>query len=172
MFPYLYIDRNLSIMAENNLNPAVLYKIILMNQPAQINTQLYFEEKDELHKITDVYVDGQTTEVCLEEDYSTKVYIDIGAADFGRNAYSYSEWDAMVEHYKDADFATLTEDNVQILDLADTDEIIIKQAFPEHDFFTGIGVTTTAVFMLKTSIYNIETTVGTRSYKAKQIWEN
>lgn len=172
MFQYLYIDRNLSRLAKDNLNPAVLYKIILMNQPTNMNEQLYFEEKEELHKITDIYIDGQTTEVCLEKDYSTKVYIDIGAADYGRNAYTYTEWDEMVERYKDFDKAATTEDNVQILDLADTDEIIIKQAFPEHDFFTGIGVTTTAVFMLKTSIYNIETTVGTRSYKAKQIWEN
>ena len=171
MFDYLYIDRDLQTPAKNNLNPAILYKIVLMHQPSQMNQQLYFEEDERLHKITDVYIDGQTTEVCLEEDYSTKVYIDIGAADHGRNAYAYSEWDAMVEHYKDADSATMTEDNVQILDLEDTDEIIIKQAFPEHDFFTGIGVTTTAVFMLKTVVYNIENTEGTRSYDAKQNYE-
>lgn len=172
MFDYLYIDRDLQTSAKNNLNPAVLYKIVLMHQPSQMNQQLYFEEDERLHKITDVYIDGQTTEVCLEEDYSTKVYIDIGAADHGRNAYNFDEWDTMVEYYKTADYASSTDDNVQILDLEDTDEIIIKEAFPEHDFFTGIGVTTTAVFMLKTVIYNIETTEGTKSYRTKGIWED
>lgn len=174
--PYLYLDRELiKPMASNgsNLNPAVLYKIILMAHPNNINQQLYFEEDERLHKITDVYIDGQSFEVCLEKDYSTKVYIDIGAADFGRNAYNYDEWDAMVEYYKDKDKANVTlpaypsDDNVQILDLEDTDEIIIKQAFPEHDFFTGIGVTTTAVFMLKTVVYNIESMETKQTYKKK-----
>lgn len=82
----------------------------------------------------------------------------------------------MVERYKTEDkaspqYGSAADDNVQILDLEDTDEIIIKQAFPEHDFFTGVGVTTTAVYMLKTSIYNLETTEGTKSYKKKQNWE-
>lgn len=176
MYNYLYLDRDLKqriAAGGTNLNPAVLYKITLMAQPDSINKQLYFEEDERLHKITDVYVDGNTTEVILPENYSTKVYIDIGAADFGRNAYNYDEWDTMVERYKTEDkaspqYGSAADDNVQILDLEDTDEIIIKQAFPEHDFFTGVGVTTTAVYMLKTSIYNLETTEGTQSYRKKQ----
>jgi len=179
MYNYLYLDRDLKqriAAGGTNLNSAVLYKITLMVHPGSINKQLYFEEDERLHKITDVYVDGNTTEVILPENYSTKVYIDIGAADFGRNAYNYDEWDTMVERYKTEDkaspqYGSAADDNVQILDLEDTDEIIIKQAFPEHDFFTGVGVTTTAVYMLKTSIYNLETTEGTKSYKKKQNWE-
>ena len=174
MRQYLYIDRDLKIpmsLDSNNLNPAVLYKIILMAQPSAINKQLYFEEDERLHKITDVYIDGQSLEVCLEENYSTKVYIDIGLADHNRQAYTFDEWDDMVAHYDHIDQASSADDNIQILDLADTDEIIIKQAFPEHDFFTGIGVTTTAVFMLKTMIYNLETTEGTQSYRAKERWQ-
>ncbi len=174
--PYLYLDRELTKpMASDgsNLNPAVLYKIILMAHPNNINQQLYFEEDERLHKITDVYIDGQSFEVCLEQDYSTKVYIDIGAADYGRNAYNYDEWDTMVAYYKNKDTADLpnpANDNVQILDLEDTDEIIIKHAFPEHDFFTGIGVTTTAVFMLKTVVYNIENMETKQTYKKKRKW--
>lgn len=94
MYNYLYLDRDLKqhiAAGGTNLNPAVLYKITLMVHPNSINKQLYFEEDERLHKITDVYVDGNTTEVILPENYSTKVYIDIGAADFGRNAYNYDE---------------------------------------------------------------------------------
>lgn len=81
----------------------------------------------------------------------------------------------MVAYYKNKDTADLpnpANDNVQILDLEDTDEIIIKHAFPEHDFFTGIGVTTTAVFMLKTVVYNIENMETKQTYKKKRKWES
>ena len=164
---WFYVDRNLTQPAHTRwvansdigrycpvLNPGFIYKIVpvLNTQNANINEAWYFEYNKTIQPdnsvysvhTNNIYIDGKTCEMYTEEQYSTKVYIDIGKTD-NINAYTFDAWDEKI--------ASL---NIQILDVNEASPIIIKEAPPEHDFFTGVGVATTVVYRLRELVYNIE----------------
>ena len=172
-----YWDRDLTLEARSSEigeNLGVLYKItpIIKSMDHEMNETMYFEYDQLINPIKTAYIDGRTKEVCPEDEYSTKVYLDVGLLHNSADAYTFGDWDSLVVPLSQNDTAAAgADDNIQILDLNDVGSIAIKDSFPEHDFFTGIGVTTTISYRLKNTIYNIENDrTDNGAYVSKQNW--
>lgn len=173
---YLYIDNQLQKKIDEVIfNAGCLYQLIPISQLEPISLVIDLEGMDE-YDLTEVLMDGNTLEIYPLANYSTKVYLNTGS-----DEYSFSDWDAKAQELENSDYANVhqtsnnetinpCEDNNQILDLEDIDEIIIHNAFPNKDFFIGVGVTATVAYVPKTNIYNIEIDKTSNSYEAKKQW--